>query len=290
MANVSLKVLVTGATGYQGGAVARALLERGHHVRAFTRSVDGPGAEQLRKLGAELVIGSFDDQESLVRAAHGCDAVFAMSPSDASVEPEIRQARAIVDAARRAATRHLVYASVAHADRETGVPHFDSKLQVERYIRSLDLPYTIIGPVFFMENFLRHWWLPGLRAGKLVIAMSKERKLQQIAVADIARFTALIFERREPFLGRRIDIASDEISVNEAAVMLARASGKPIEYVQLPIEAVRAGSDGMARMFEWFEHVGFAVDIARLRADHPEVGWQSFEQWLGAQDWRLLEP
>lgn len=178
---------------------------------------------------------------------------------------------------------------MANADRDTRVPHFDSKLQAECYIHSLGLPYTIIGPVFFMENFLRKWWLPGLREGRLAIAMSKGRRPQQIATADLARFAVLVLEKREPFLGRRIDIASDEISTGEAAAMIARASGKEITHAELPIEVVHAGSDAMARMFQWFEHVGYDVDIARLRTEYPEVRWHSFECWANEQDWRLLD-
>ncbi|WP_438034247.1 NmrA/HSCARG family protein [Sorangium sp. So ce204] len=284
-----LTVLVTGASGWQGGAVARTLLARGHHVRAFTRRADGPQVSQLRQLGAELTLGSFDDQGSIERAAAGCDAVFAMAPSEAGAGLEIRQARAVLDAAKAARVGHVVYSSVASADRGTGVPLFDSKFQVEGHLRSLDVPFTIIGPAFFMENFLRVFLLPGLCEGRLLIAMSGTRTLQQIAVADIAVFTALVLEQREPFLGARIDIASDEVCALDAAEAITRASGKKIQYVELPLDAVRAGSEGMASMFSWYERAGFSADIVRLRRDYPEVGWHSFSTWAAEQNWTVLD-
>ncbi|WP_437597698.1 NmrA family NAD(P)-binding protein [Sorangium sp. So ce590] len=195
----------------------------------------------------------------------------------------------MLDAARAASVGHLVYSSVASADRGTGVPLFDSKFQVEGHLRSLDVPFTILGPAFFMENFRRVFLLPGLREGRLLIAMSGTRTLQQIAVADVARFTALVLEQREPFLGARIDIASDEVCALDAAEAITRASGKKIQYVELPLAAVRAGSEAMATMFAWYERAGFTADIVRLRRDYPEVGWHSFSAWAAEQDWTLLD-
>ena len=283
-------ILVTGATGQQGGALARLLLERGQRVRALTRRADSPAAEALAGRGAELAVGDFDDRASLERAMRGIDAVFLMAtPFQAGIEAESRQAITVADAATAAGVSHLVYSSVANADRQTGIPHFDSKYPVERHIQALGIPSTIIGPVFFMDNFAGPFLLPGLREGKLALALPASRKLQQVALADIAGFAALVLERREPFLGRRIDLASDERSGAEVAEILSRVLGRRIEYVELPLEAVRAGSEDTFRMFEWFDQVGFSADIAALRREYPEVGWHSFEDWAKAQDWRALE-
>lgn len=243
--NDAKTVLVTGATGQQGGALARLLLERGQRVRALTRKPDSPAARALTGPGAELAAGDFDDRASLERAMRGIDAVFVMAtPSEAGVEAESRQAITVADAAKTAGVRHLVYSSVANADRQTGVPHFDSKYRVERHIQAIGIPSTIIGPVFFMDGLAGPWTLPGLREGKLALPLPAARRLQQVAVADIAAFAALVLERREPFLGQRIDLASDERSV---------------EYVELPLEAMRAASGDSFRMFDWFDRVGFSV-------------------------------
>jgi len=278
--NTPKTILVTGATGQQGGALARLLLERGQRVRALTRKADSPAAETLAGQGAELAVGDFDDRASLERAMRGIDAVFLMAtPIQAGIEAESRQAITVADAATAAGVRHLVYSSVADADRQTGIPHFDSKYLVERHIQALGIPSTIIGPVFFMDNFAGPFLLPGLREGKLALALPASRKLQQVALADIAGFAALVLERREPFLRQRIDLASDERSGAEVAEILSRVLGRRIEYVELPLEAMRAGSEDQARMFEWLDRVGFSADIAALRREYPEVGWHSFEEW-----------
>ena len=123
-------VLVTGATGNQGGAVARALLEEGHRVRALTRSLESPKAKKLKERGAELAQGEFDNPASLRQAAEGVDAVFAMgTPFGGGVDVEIKQAKSLLDAAKAAGVTHLVYSSVSDADRKTEIPHFDSQVR-----------------------------------------------------------------------------------------------------------------------------------------------------------------
>ena len=278
-------VLVTGATGQQGGALARLLLEKGRHVRTLTRKPDSAAASDLRGRGAELAIGDFDDRASLERAMRGADAVYLMAtPSEAGVEAEIRQGKAATDVARAAGVQHLVYSSVSDADRQTRIPHFDSKYAIEQHIQGLGIPYTIIGPAFFMENLD----LPGLREGRLAMALPASRKLQQTALADIAGFAALVIERREPFLGKRINIASDELSGAGMAEILSQVTRRNIEYVELPVETVRAWSEDLALMFEWFDGVGYSGDIPGLRREYPDVGWHTFEDWARAQDWSVL--
>lgn len=282
-------VLVAGATGNQGGAVARRLLERGHQVRALSRSGDSPAARELERLGAKVWTGSFDDDESLERAARGTDAVFAMSTSDeAGTEAELRQSANVFAAAKAAGVRHLVFSSVASADRETGIPHFESKAELERRLAGLDVPHTVLAPVFFMENAFSPWLLPALTQGMLATALPDSRPLQQLALADLASFVALVVEERERFLGRRIELASDEVTAAEQAEILTQASGREIRYVELPLEQVRSFSEDAALLSEWLDEVGYSVDIEALRRDHPEVGWHTFRAWAASQDWRLL--
>jgi hypothetical protein len=106
----------------------------------------------------------------------------------------------------------------------TGVPHFDSKFEVEKEVRRSGLPFTIVAPVFFMENFLADWMKAGIARGSIAMALPATRRLQQIAIADIAQFTALVIERRERFFGKRIDIASDELTGATAAAAISEAS------------------------------------------------------------------
>jgi len=284
-----LKVLVTGATGKQGGHLVPRLLAGGHSIRALTRKPDSPAAAALAKRGVTIVTGDFEDHKSLERAARGVDTVFAMStPFESGANTETREGINIVRAASTVGVTHLVYASVAGADRATGIPHFDSKFAVEKEMRRSGVPFTIVAPVFFMDNFLADWLAAGIAKGSIAMALPATRRLQQIALADIAQFTALVIERRGSFLGKRIDIASDELTNATAAAAISEASGRHIEYTALPLDAVRQWNEDLARMFEWFDRVGYDADIVGLRGLYPEVAWHRFSIWAREQDWSAI--
>jgi len=275
MSNAST-VLVTGATGQQGGALARLLLAKGRQVRALTRKSDSPAAIDLHRRGAELAIGDFEDRTSLERAMQGVDAVYLMAtPFGGGIEAEIRQGTTAADVARDAGVRHLVYSSVSDADRQTGVPHFDSKYVIEQQVQGLGIPYTIIAPAYFMENLD----LQVAREGRLALPLPGTRKLQQTALADIAGFATLVLERGEPFFGKRINLASDELSGSEMAAILSDVVGSSVEYGEVPLDRVMAQREDLGLMFEWFDRVGYSADVATLRRGYPEVGWQTFEAW-----------
>jgi uncharacterized protein YbjT (DUF2867 family) len=283
-----LTVLVTGATGKQGGAVARRLLSRGHKVRAFTRKPDAAAATELAKLGAELATGSLDDRASLDRAIAGTNAVFAMStPFEAGMQAETKQGVTVADAAK-AAGAYLVYTSVGSANRKTGIPHFDSKDEVEKHIAKIGVRATIIAPVYFMENGVV-FGREQLREGVYATPLPPARKLAQVAVADIAAFATLALEEPDRFAGKRVDIAGDDVSGDEAVHILSRVTGKPFQYFQVPMAMIaqRMGDDGV-KMYEWFDRVGYTIDVAGLKRDYPEVGWHSFEAWARAQDWKAI--
>lgn len=282
-----LDVLVTGSTGKQGGAVARRLLERGHAVRAFTRKAESPAAMSLEKAGAKIVTGDLLDGGSLSRALEGASALFAMgTPFEAGPDTEIKQGIAAADAAKAAGV-HLVYTSVGSADKATGIPHFDSKYAVEKYIGSIGARASIIAPVYFMENvyFSRDQFAKGVYATPL----TADRKLAQVAVADIAAVAVQVLEHADKYAGTRWDLAGDDVSGTEAVEILSRVSGKKFSYFQVPMEMIRKamGEDG-AKMYEWFERVGYQVDMAALRREFPEAGWHTFEAWAKAQDWKAL--
>lgn len=284
-----LTVLVIGATGLQGGAVARQLLDRGHGVRGFTRNADSSAARKLERLGVELAVGDTEDRESVIGAARGVDAVYAMTSFfEAGLDAEVRQGRTIVDAVKDAGIENFVYASVGNADQTTGIPHFDSKYEIEKHIKALGIPHAVVAPVYFSDNLLTPWILPGLVQGKLAIPLPPDRTLQQVSVQDISSFVALVVENPDRFRGKRIDIASDELTGKRAAEIISTASGRQIDYVQQPIEEVFKMSPDAARMSEWFDEVGYSADIAALRRDYPETGWHTFEEWAHAQDWSVL--
>jgi uncharacterized protein YbjT (DUF2867 family) len=279
-------VLVTGATGKQGGAVARELLARGYPVRAMTRKPTEERAQALARLGARVVHGDLDEPASLSEAVEGVWGVFAVQNTwEAGVEREEEQGKRFAKVCKDAEVRLMVYSSVSSAQRNTGIPHFDNKWRVEETVRSLGFPsYTIIRPVFFMENFLSPWFKPGLDQGKLVMALKSTTVLQMIAVADIGKYGAWAFENYQRLNGRALDIAGDARTMPETARIIGQAAGRKIEFVQAPIEEVRKSSDDYAKMLEWFDAVGYNVDIEALV---KETGMRplTLPEWAARVDW-----
>lgn len=283
-------VLVTGATGQQGGAVARALLSSGHRVKALTRRPDSDAARQLASAGVEIVASDLGDTASVVKAAKDVDTMFLMGNSyEAGIAEETRQGILAADAAKAAGVGHLIYSSVADADKNTGIPHFESKYLVEQHVAGLGIPYTISGPVAFMENIVAPWSIGALIQGTHAFAMPAKRVLQLVALADIGAFVAALVERRERVFGKRFDFAGSELSGEEQAKILSQSIGRPINYQAIPIAVARQQSEDTALMFEWFDRVGYDVDIAALHRDFPEVRWHSFADWAREFDWRALE-
>ncbi|GAA1251104.1 NmrA/HSCARG family protein [Kitasatospora nipponensis] len=284
-------VAVTGATGAQGGATARALLARGHRVRALTRDPQGPAAAALAALGAQVVRADFDEPASLTGALAGAGALFAMStPFGTDLATEVRQGVALLDAAQATAgLRHVVLTSATNADRGTGIPHFDSKAAIERHLAGLDLPWTVLGPAVFLDNYVNDWTLESLREGVYAMPMPADQLLPVIAAADIGAFAALVLERPQHFVHQRIDIAAQWCTPRRIAEVITAASGRRITHREVPLAVVEQYSTDLAAMFRYFQRTGLQVDVDALRWNHPEVGWQGVEQWAAAQDWpRLL--
>jgi uncharacterized protein YbjT (DUF2867 family) len=279
-------ILVTGATGKQGGAVARELLARGYSIRAMTRKPESEEARALAGLGAEIVRGDLDDAASLAEAVQGMWGVFAIQNTwEAGVEREEEQGKRFAQVAKDGGVQHFVYSSVASADRNTGIPHFENKWRIEEMVRSLKFPsYTIIRPVFFMENFLSPWFKPGLDQGKLAMGIKPTTVLQMIAVEDIGKYGAWAFESHEALNGRAIDIAGDAKTMPETARIIGSATGRKIEFVQTPIEEVRRWSEDYAIMLEWFDAVGYDVDI-RARARESGIRPTTLAAWAAKVDW-----
>ncbi|MEW6323500.1 MAG: NmrA/HSCARG family protein [Acidobacteriota bacterium] len=256
---MSKVIVISGATGQQGGATLRALVGKGFTLRALTRTPDSAAAQAVKTLGAEIVRADLDDEASLRAALTGAWGAYAVQNTwTAGVEGEEAQGHRFAKIAREAGVEHFVYASVASADRQTGIPHFENKFRVEGTVRALGFPsYTIVRPVFFMENLVTPWFLNGDR---LVSALEPDTPLQMIAVQDVGAYGALAFTDAR-FRNLEIDIAGDTASMAEAAATLTRAFGRPIEYVQIPMSEIRKNSEDFALMLEWFERVGYDADI-----------------------------
>lgn len=279
-------VLVTGATGKQGGAVARELLALGYPVRAMTRKPGGEAAKALAKMGATVVAGDLDDPASLERALKGAWGVFAVQNTwEAGVEKEEEQGKRIAQLAKKEGVQHYVYSSVGSAQRGTEIPHFENKWRVEEQVRALEFPtHVVLRPVFFMDNWLGGWFKPGIDQGKLMMGLKPETPLQMIAVEDIGKYGARAFEKHRELNGRAIDIAGDSKTMPETAAVLSEAAGRKIEFVPVPIEEVRKGSADYAAMLEWFDRVGYNADIPATSMEHG-IRPTSLAEWASRVQW-----
>ena len=264
-------ILVTGATGKQGGAVLRHLRRGPFELRALTRNPESEAARALASQGIRVVHGDLDDAASLKAALADVWGVFAVQNTwEAGVEREEQQGKRLARLAREAGVQHFVYSSVGSAERKTGIPHFDNKWRVENEVKALGFSsYVILRPVFFMENLPSPWFLQGDTLGT---ALKPNTRLQMVAVDDIGRVGARAFTDAAKLNGRAIEIAGDAVTMAQAAAALGRSLRRDIRYVEHPIAAVRQQSEDMALMLEWFEREGYGADIAALTKISRKIG------------------
>ena len=280
--NENRLILVTGATGHQGGAAVRHLQQKKFPIRAVTRDPNQPKARSLAGHGIEVVRADLENPESLTKALDGVYGVYSVQSRGDGIESEIRHGFNLADAAKRSQISHFVYSSVGSADQNTGVPHFDSKFRIEEHIRSAGMPFSIIRPVFFMENWLG--MKDGIEAGTLASPLRPETRLQMIAVDDIGAFVALAFEHPGKWQGRAMDIAGDDLSMTQLAAAFSRISGREVRYQQVGWDQFeqKAGAE-ITTMYRWFQDVGYHVDISAVRQEYERL--TSFERWLQT-NWR----
>jgi uncharacterized protein YbjT (DUF2867 family) len=276
-------ILITGATGHQGNAIAHHLLQHGNFtVRAFVRDPNKPAAQELKQMGAELVEGDLNDRASLDRALQGTYSVFSVQDIQDGLDTEISHGKTVADAAKAADIQHFVYSSVGSAERNTGIPHFDSKFQIEEYIRSLGLPYTILRPVFFFFNY--NLMRSMIEQGTLSQPLSPDRKLQQLSEDDYGEMVAEVLDHPADFLKREIEVASVDMTMPEVAVAFSRVLGKAVTYQQIPFEAFEQQAGGeMTIMYRWFENVGYNADLTQLKQEF--LAPSDFEAYLRQHNW-----
>ncbi len=287
MNDADRKVLVTGATGRQGGAVVRHMLPKGWKLRVLTRNPQGHAAQSLARQGVELIHGDLEDAASVVRAAAGAYGIYSVQDFWAvGARREVQQGKNVADAAKKVGVKHFVYGSVGGAERNTGIPHWESKWEVEKYIRSLGLPVTVIRPVTFMETYYIDQVEIGILKGKLADPIRADKPYQTIATDDIGAFVALAFGRPLEFIGKELEIAGSELTNPEAAKIFSRVLGKPVKFQKLPLPLVRIvlGKE-FYTMFRWFNEAGYKADIPGLRRAYPEVHLHTLEEWLRNEGW-----
>lgn len=283
-------IAVTGATGQQGGTVARKLLSDGWKVRALTRDVDKPAARELASLGAALVAGDMENRAELDAAFKGVYGVFSVQNfwlTNVGFEGEIRQGKNVADAAKAAGIQHLVYSSVGAAYRGMGQKHFESKWMIEQYIHSLDIPYTVLRPAAFFENF--NWERAAILNGTFnALGLRPEKERQLIAAEDVGVFTALAFEYPEQYLGKTIELAGDALTESQIANTFANVIGRPVKLAVPSGGNRRRSEEEMKAMFNFFDGEAYHADIPALRRLHP--GLLTFERWLRKNGWENAEP
>ncbi len=266
-------MLVTGATGRQGGATARELLARGWRVRALVRDPSSSAAKALQGAGAELAQGDLEDKESLTRAVDGVYGVFSLQNywgKDIGYEGEVRQGGNLAEAAAGAGIKHFVQASIASCDEAPTVRHFTSKHVIEKQIDALGLPRTFLRVVFFLDNFADPkvgWLMLPVLAG----ALKPDVKFHMVAVDDIGWFAAEAFTRPDVYLGHSVDIAGDALTVAEMKAVYERATGKRAPRWSMPLWAFRLINREMAEQFTWNNEVGWHFDVESVRSMRPTM-------------------
>jgi len=283
-------IAVTGATGQQGRAVAKKLLEDGWKIRALTRDPNKPAAQELKSLGVEILPGDMDNRAELDVAFEGAYGVFSVQNfwlPNVGFEGEVRQGNAVADAAKAAGVQHLVYSSVGSAHRGMGQKHFESKWIIEQYIHGLDIPYTILRPVAFMENY--NWSRAQILNGAFIgMGLRPEKGLQLIAVEDIGVFAALVFANRNQYLGRTLELAGDELTELQIADTFTKVIGRTVTLNLPTREGGRQPDEEMIAMFNFFNGQGYDADIPALRKLHP--GLLNLEQYLRKNGWENQQP
>lgn len=260
-------ILVTGATGRQGGATVRRLLAEGRPVRALVRN-------PVTIAGAEVVLGDFDDPASLPAALEGVEAMFGVPPMEPDKEAEFTRSKALIDAAATAGVKQVVFSTVAST---TAVP----KAKIEQYLFDHIELATVLRPVRFMTNYLGG--LPvaidGITDGVHRHVFPPHEPAQIIALEDIAEFAALAFADPSRYAGRTLELAGDQPTPVEAVATIAKATGLPIRYEQLSANEAEAISPVVGEAWKrWNAGSRWHADIEALRIIHP--GLRTLTDWL----------
>ncbi|ULH07883.1 NmrA/HSCARG family protein [Alcaligenes faecalis] len=287
MNKVHRPILVFGATGRQGGSVAKALLEAHWPVCAFVQSPSKPASIALREAGAELVQGSLDDANLIASAMKDVYGVFSVMPANLSAEEEVCYGTRLADLAAKNGVEHFIYSSGASVgDKLTGVARFDAKPLIEAHIRELPLTATIIRPMIFMEMLVRPGF--GLEEGRLVSLIHRDHSIQLTAVQDIGKIVAALFADRARFAGMTLKIASDRVTGQELEAAFSEAAGRSITYARFPDEVLAANAD-LGHMASSLEDGPLAeqVDLGLMREINPEL--VSLRSWLMGEGREKLE-
>jgi uncharacterized protein YbjT (DUF2867 family) len=295
MADSSGRVLVTGATGSQGGAAARALLAMGTRVRFLTRDPKSDAAQALVASGAQAAQGDLGDPASIAAAMHGVDAVFSVQvPDRHGGDDERPHGVVLVDPPPPPGVTRFVHTSVAQAGNHTRFPgwnegrwlskYWTDKWDIEEAVRRAGFAqWTVLQPAFMMDNLARpksRYLFPHLAQGKLLSALLPETKLHFIAADDVGAFAAAALAGPSPLHGRTIPLASQALTMSEVATTLSKTLSAPVTAMHVsPQEARDSGLfAGWVTTQEWMNEVGYAVDLDKTRS--WGIALTSLDAWL----------
>jgi uncharacterized protein YbjT (DUF2867 family) len=274
-------ILVTGATGHQGGAVTRHLLAAGWPVRALTRDASSQKAHALAGIGAEVVQGDMGDPATLRPCMDGACGVYSVqNPMISGMDAEISQGRNIADVAREAGVRHLVYGSAGTGESGTGISSWESKLQVEAHMRSLELPVTILRPMAFMELMTDRMYYPPVSTWRLMPnLMGEDRPVGWLAADDLGAIAAIAFADPDRYVGQELNLVSDVQSIRQCRELYREVMGRPPRRAPMPVWMFErfVGTD-LTTMWRWLRTHEFDIDPGPTLAIHP--GARQVGDWL----------
>ncbi len=277
-------IVVTGATGRQGSAVTRHLLEAGWRVRALTRNPKRSKALALADLGAELVQGDMGDRASLQVAFQGAYGIYSVqNPMISGLEAEVRQGKLVAEVAKQAGIKHLVYGSAGLGVKGTGIGSWESKLVIEEHMKALDIPLTILRPMAFMELMTDKAFYPAVSTWHVMPKlMGPSKKVAWLCTDDLGAIASKAFAEPQRFIGKDLKLASDVQSIDECRAIYRSVMGKAPRRFPMPIWLFQrfVGTD-LTTMWRWLRTASIDLDTGPTRAIHPEA--YTVEAWLRSQ-------
>ncbi|KAI4600535.1 hypothetical protein KJ359_000892 [Pestalotiopsis sp. 9143b] len=296
---MSRTVLITGATGKQGGSVVAALLaaKADYQILALTRDASSVSAQRLAAKSSKITIvqGNLDEADEVFKTARKATSspiwgVFSVQTPGMNKNGPIieeKQGKDLVDAALKNDVRHFVYSSVDRSgaksiENPTDIPHFKSKHHIEHHLMDKTkggspMSWTILRPVAFMENF------DGGFVGKIFATCwrdgVKSRPLQLVATSDIGYFAAKAFMEPDAFRNKALSLAGDELTFEQMTAVFREKTGAdvPLTWGILGGLTLRLSKE-MGTMFAFFEREGYGANVDELRRMHP--GLKSLGTWL----------
>ncbi|RPJ52305.1 MAG: NmrA/HSCARG family protein [Chloroflexi bacterium] len=275
--------VVTGATGRQGSAVVRHLIQAGARVKALTRNPSSPKAQKIKALGAELITADMANLEALKILFQGAEGVYSVqNPYTSSFTAEVRQGKNVAEAAKAAGVAHVVQASTGFG-KKTGIPSWDSKLEIEEYMRSLGLPFTVLRPTAFMEIISDPSYYPMASVFHVMPKlMGADKKLPWLAVDDLGAIAAKVFADPGQYIGQDLKLTSDLRSINEVRELYRQVLGKKAPHFPMPVFLFRKFTgDDLIIMWKYLGDTSLDASTDLTYAILPEA--QTVRTWLARQ-------